>query len=359
MPSFHDDDPLFAAIGNPRDEVTHWGISRLDKGKPERLHCQNDVGLSQKEWGIEELTYETIKARWASGEYKLHFFVSDPDNEDPHKRYRSCGHSRLFKVAPEASSAIRPPLSAGLPTAPAGADMGNTLDFAMRLIEMVERRTATQLEAATRLASAQTAAPPPSGEVAELRAAVERLRAEAEARQQREETERRHRAELQRLERERDEARRELEEEDDEPAIVAPEGSGFVGQLGAGIASAIVEAAKKNPELVMGVLGNVIGPILAKVQGVQEPQPQPQPKQIEAPQPQPQPQPQPTAPSSGFLSNAMPSVPMDPPPAVVPAVAAVAETTKGGVPITRAGKANGAPKATPAVIDTTAEEIRS
>jgi hypothetical protein len=355
------DERLLQRIGEPRESVTHWGISRLNGAKWERLDYPDDLGMTPKEWPIEELSLDVIKARWASGEFKVHWFELDPQNDDVSQRRRSGGHSSSFKVLPEPTVTIpraaAAPSSAAapLPPLPPGADMSSALDFATRLLDMADRRAAQQFDAVARLTGIGPQQSPHASDpaVAELRAEIARFKAEAEARAAREEADRRHRTEIARLERERDEARRAAEEEPDEPAIVAEDGAGFVAQIGAGIGNAIIEAAKKNPELVMGVLGNVLAPMLAKMQNAEAPPPTgvPAPRQVPAPAAPVGPEP--------MTSNGMPSVPMSKPPvaSAAPAAVAAVETTKTGVPITRA--ANGAPKPSPpAVIDTTGETVQ-
>lgn len=371
MPVIVADDPLFKVIPIPRAEVTHWGISRMVAGKWDRLEFADDAGLTPKEWPIDQLTYETIKARWASGEFKLHYFENEPEHADPHERRRSGGHSAVFKVQPETATRVPTPhtshAAAGPPT---GVGMGEAFAFAMQLVELSERRAQSQIEATLRMAGVGTQAQPTAAleAVAEMRAEMARMKAEAEALRLRDEADRRHRTEIARLERERDDARREADEEDDEPSIVAPDGAGFLAQIGAGIANAMVEAAKKNPELVMGVLGSVAAPIIAKMGGAaaeaatQAPTPPPTgnapPRQV-APAP---------AVAEPVTLNGMCSTPMSPSAPTVetssaPAAVAAVEKTRSGVLIQRAPKMNGtngaAPSPVPAVIDVAAVEVRS
>lgn len=359
------DETTASAVGTPPERTTHWSIARIENGKPKKLDYPNSIGVRVTEWPLEELTIANVRERWGAGTFKCSWMINDPSAEEPGDKRRPNGHGPPFSLDPEAVREVRAPYAQPIPAAPppAGDGMASAFEFATRLMDMADRRAQTQFQGLVELAGLrQSTAQPasaPSSEIAEMRAELARMRAEAEARTAREEAERRHREQIARLERERDEARREAEEEPEEPAIVAPEGAGFIGQIGAGIASAIVEAAKKNPELVMNVIGAAAAPMIAKMVAAQQPSEAPAtgvpaPAQVAAPVVT-------HAPAAEPATAAWPSVPMAPAPApsAAPASVEVIGKTKGNIPVTSHTNGAQAPKPAPAVIDVAGHEATS
>ncbi|NBU17232.1 MAG: hypothetical protein EBS48_09545, partial [Actinobacteria bacterium] len=241
------------AMGEPGEDVTTWGISRVTghiidgknrrQPKFERLDHPGADGVRVNEWPIEDLSLETVMDRWGAGTYRLHWLIEEPEHADPKRRRRSGGHGTLFTIDPKASP--EEPTPQPTPAAPvvipaAGASVGDMLQFAQAILAMGQQM------------ARPTAGGGGDDRIATLQADLAEMRARADAERQQREMEERHRAELERererareAERERDrireEAERERERDDDRPPFEP--GVPLTEQLPAILANALATVA--------------------------------------------------------------------------------------------------------------------
>lgn len=278
------DERLCKVVGNPHDKVTHWGISRVRGGKAERLdHPASDgdalAGVRVREWPIEQLSLDEVRARWGSGSYKIHWLC--PHAEDAQQR--SGGHGPLFTLDPEVATHVAAAVTAAPPmpvATPAnnGVTADSLLSVVTTMMELSDRRAASTIEAITRLAAPQGAPAPNSAmldEMSKLRAELAATNARVEADRERRALEERFREDKERMQREAREATEKLQRELDEakrraddaerdadrPATIEP-GQPIMSQLGYGAANALMQ----KPELA-GALIEKAGPLLSALFG--------------------------------------------------------------------------------------------
>ena len=269
-------DALATVIGQPPEEVTHWGIARIVNGKSMRLDHPNANNVRVDRWPVAELSLDEVRARWGHGTFKVLWL--NPESDDPHRR--SGGWSAAFTLDPEKAVATFP---APTPTMPAvapplampiaaqnGVSAGDLLNTMTQMMQMSDARSDAFLKAVLTVQGASHQRPAEENrELSELRAAHAALAARIEADEKRRELEQRHRdelakkdAEIAKLAREKEEAEREAREaERAEPPRIDP-GSPILSQIGFGL----MNAAMAKPELVGKVL-EVAGPFVEKLMG--------------------------------------------------------------------------------------------
>lgn len=266
------DERLVSVVGTPGEEVTHWGISKIEKGKQQRLDFPNSDGVRLKEWPLELLTLDTIRSQWGAGEFRCHWLILDSDNVNPEHRRRSGGQGPIFGLEPEQVAAVAPaPSPFPLPVAP-GSDMSAALSFATALMQMGDQRANQTLEAVTRMAGVRGATGATDEGTAQLRAELARMQARLEADEKRRELEDRHREEVRRLERERDEAVRRAEDSGRDEAPFTPD-MPIVDQL----ATAGLNILAAKPDLAAAIFGPVLEGIMGKLTGKSSAPPAPPP----------------------------------------------------------------------------------
>lgn len=103
--------------GIPGPGVNLWSITKRahEKAKMERCVYPDARGTHLRYWPLSELTIDVIKERWGAGEYRVCWFVSDPDNEDSSKRFVSAGSGFVFEIEDEPE--VRAPASPPAPPA--------------------------------------------------------------------------------------------------------------------------------------------------------------------------------------------------------------------------------------------------
>lgn len=319
------DESIATTVGQVNENVTHWGISRLEKGKPQRLETPNDAGVSVREWPLDDLTVENLRARYGAGEYRCHWFQNDPDNDEPSKRHISQGHSRVFRLEPETASAVVAPPAAGLPSAvtQSGASLAELLQFMTALTQASDARAERSISAIATLAGlgghSAPAAPAPDAALMARLSTLETQLAVANAVNAANEAARAREEELQRRIRRLEEEANAADNEVDMP-MIQPGAGGILEQLGVGI----LNAAAKNPELAARVLTPIVAPVISALAPSATP-----PAQAPSPvlaQPAPAPQqaaPRPAPAEDGSINNLMPQSPIEPTPRVrVPVVGA-------------------------------------
>ncbi len=259
------DERLTAVVGVPNDNVTHWGISRVEtvrrRAEYERLTSPNEDKVRTREWPLDELTLDVVRARWGSGSFRIHWFVNTPDHEDPAQRHISGGQGLIFVLDPidEVAPEPLPAAPAGLPAG--GGDLGAAFAFASQLMAMSDQRASQMLSAVSTMGRAG------GGGDSDLAARLAGLEARIAADAERRTLEDAHRAELARRDEEARELRRrieELEDDDDDgggPGIFQP-GQPLLESIG----YAILNAAAKNPDMAM----KVAGPLVERVMGAQQ-----------------------------------------------------------------------------------------
>lgn len=85
-------------FGTPNDAVNAWGIMRKDHGKWVRMVLSDEQGIGRKEWPLDTLTPDHVRETWGPGEYRCHWFVHDPENDDPKRRWVAAGVGTSFFV---------------------------------------------------------------------------------------------------------------------------------------------------------------------------------------------------------------------------------------------------------------------
>jgi hypothetical protein len=119
-------------FGTPNDAVNAWGIMRKDHGKWVRMVLSDEQGIGRKEWPLDTLTPDHVRETWGPGEYRCHWFVHDPENDDPKRRWVAAGVGTSFSVrelaqvveAPAPAAPLIDPLASIPGIAPAVALMG-------------------------------------------------------------------------------------------------------------------------------------------------------------------------------------------------------------------------------------------
>lgn len=219
-----------------------------------RLEYGNDAGVRIREWPIDELSIENIRARWGSGEFKVHWFSHDPENEDPNERRRPQGHGPNFTLEPETPAAsVAAPAGMTIPNGGAGDVALHMMNFAMSFAKLQNQQTAEQISTLMNLrgaAGAPAAAAPP-----EMNAELLRLMVKDAARDAADAVAAKYEAQIAELKKKLEEAE---EDDDDESAPLFTPGAPLLEQIGYGI----LNAAAKNPDLVSTVLAPVLSRFL-------------------------------------------------------------------------------------------------
>jgi hypothetical protein len=259
----------------------------MRNNKLERLdHPDGEDGVRVREWPLEQLTLEEVRARWGAGSYKAHWFRRDEENP----QLQSGGHGPLFTLDPEVPTHVAPPAptlpapSQAVPIAQTGGGItaDSLLTIVTSMMQISDKRAESTINAITALASRRDDRP--SGpdpvvmqEMASLRAELAASNARAEAERERRALEERFREERDRMMREAadreaklraeaDEAKRRAEaaeaeaERETRPAIEP--GQPIMSQLGYGAANALMQ----KPE-VAAVLIEKATPFLAALFG--------------------------------------------------------------------------------------------
>ena len=278
------DERTVKVVGEPNEHVTHWAMSRNRKdGGWLRLDYPDGDGVRIRVWPLSELTIDEVRRRWGPGEYRAHWLQVDPEAEQG-KRNISAGHGTPFALDPIAEPEPPPPPPAAPAMPIGGGDMAAAFQFALQLSQMTQRDADRQLQSLLALSglgrpTAPADAVPPI--VAEMRAEIAQMRAEAAARADREEIERQHREALEIERRRADDAERRAREAEtstpDEPTFDF-ENSGSIWEA---VGQGLIRAAAKNPEQTAAILL----PIAARFLPAMPPPPVPQPSQPPPPRP--------------------------------------------------------------------------
>ncbi len=113
-----------------------------------RLTHPDANGTHLREWPLSELTQETVRERWGSGDYKVYWFANDPDNVDPGSRHRPAGNGPIVTFDEPEKQRIPAPLPVAPPPPPTGFEQ------ALQFMALADQRAATQLQSI--IATAQT-----------------------------------------------------------------------------------------------------------------------------------------------------------------------------------------------------------
>lgn len=259
-------------FGSPADDVTHWGVYRLDaRGKVDGslLTFGAAGGVVVNRWPLEELSTAEVRNRWGGGRYRLHWFAS----EGPNGTSRGQGHPFELTVdEPEPAPA---------------ASATDPLAQYMAIQRASEERAARELERALELARslggavgpvARTVTAPEVEELTRLRRENEDLRQRAMVREEGDRIRESMRADLERRDDRIAELERESRAEDAAPRFEP--GSPIVETL----VFAALNAAAKNP----GLIASVVGPIVERVMASKG-APAPAPATVSSPPPPPAP----------------------------------------------------------------------
>lgn len=261
-----------SAIGAPNDRVTHWGISRImgykrsatGKRSPvyERETAPRGDGVRINEWPIEECTLETVREKWGTGEFRCHWFILDPEHEDPKQRRIGAGNGLIFELdevgeiaTSETVEAVHGP-AAPPPFLQQPDPMSSGLQFTERFLGMIDRRTEKELEV---LRARGVGDHSQSGGNADILAHIARLEAKMEADRIQREIEDRHRAELAQKDKEIDDLKR-AKEKAEEDAAKGGDGPAFDpelsmwDQLPAVAINGVLGLAKTNPDIATALM---------------------------------------------------------------------------------------------------------
>lgn len=261
------DQTVTNVVGTPNEAVTHYGVMRKraqpfpsGRDKWETLSYPDDRGVHVKLWPLEELSPEIIRDRWGAGDYMVRWVTLDPSNPVPEHRHVEQGKGVAFALddAPEPETPAAAPAST-MPTDP--------LLFAMQFAEMQEKKALRMLEAFRSMGGAggggHTPAAP-SDEVAQMRAELAEMRAEARAAEERRKLEDAHREALAAKDREIERLRREAEDGDrDRGGIALEPGTPLLEQL----APIALNFAAANPEKAATIVA-AVGPLVADFLGL-------------------------------------------------------------------------------------------
>lgn len=250
------------ALGIPKDDVTHWGISavtgwrRNEKQRRvpsyERLTHPRADGTHLNEWPMSDCQLEIIRERWGTGEFRVHWLINDEEAADPADRRRSAGNGNIFKLdaapEPEEAVVVLPPPAA---FQQAADPMRSAFDFAKDLMGLADGRTRTMLD------SMNAARPQGDGSNAQVLAEIAGLRAKIEADAAQRLIEDRHRAELAEkdrkiaeLERAKEKAEAEAEKAGESVPGLDPD-MGILEQLPVLAINGVMNLAKTHPDIAM------------------------------------------------------------------------------------------------------------
>ncbi len=138
-------------IGFPNERVNAWGIARFVDGKWVRQTFADESGAHVRDWPLEELSLEEVRARWGAGEFRVMWFVHDPANEDASKHFRALGHGKPFRLEEEPPTRVQARAAAA---APGASLFGPEFERAMALVQMGDERASRQLTATMTMAAA-------------------------------------------------------------------------------------------------------------------------------------------------------------------------------------------------------------
>lgn len=254
------------ALGTPKDDVTHWAISRItgwrrnptNKRVPiyERLSHPRPDGAHLGEWPLADCTLETIRDRWGHGEFRVHWLINDEEAADPSDRRRSAGNGNIFKLDEIAGDVVEedPPTAAPVQVQPPSDGVTSQLDFAMRMMAMAEEKAHRTLQAILNASGHNRG---DGGANAEVLAKLAEMTARLDAEKAQREVDERHRAELAKKDEEIRELKRAKEkaEEDADKAGDAPAFDPDVSiweQLPVVAINGVMGLAKTHPEVAMG-----------------------------------------------------------------------------------------------------------
>lgn len=122
-----------------------WGIKRmLGVGTFSGYlgHGRIDGAIEQTRWPVEELTPETVKARWGAGTYCVWWFRADN---------RPCGRGALVTVP---ADDVRPSVAA----APAASGLPSDLQTALSLLSVIQQQSSNQIQGVAQLAAVMAGA---------------------------------------------------------------------------------------------------------------------------------------------------------------------------------------------------------
>jgi hypothetical protein len=139
------DPSLTRVVGIPNDAVNTWGIGRKERGKWERLYYPDASGTHIKEWPLSELSLDTVRDRWGSGEFRVYWFGHYPEAETAEERWVNGGSGTAFVL--EAA----PPTRIG---APAAAPPVSSMDEAAKWLAMIQGSVQSNLSGVVQLAAA-------------------------------------------------------------------------------------------------------------------------------------------------------------------------------------------------------------
>lgn len=248
-----------ATLGSPNAEATHWTISRMVNGKPQRLDHPDDAGVRVREWPIPQLSIAVVRERWGAGTYKCHYHRIDPDAEEAIDRRRPLNAGPVFTLDPEPSAVtVKAPPAA---VAPPMGDMSSALQFATALMQMSDQRSQATIQAVSQLAGVSRGSSDGGNVNADMLAKIAALEAKIDADRREREIQEAHRAELAAKDAEIAELRRRAEDaerdggDEDGPATPAFQpGMPFLEQVG----FALLNAAVSKPDLAAAVLAPIV-----------------------------------------------------------------------------------------------------
>jgi hypothetical protein len=96
------DRPRTRKASRPRTEPRSWSCFRLNGGRAERLSAATSDGVEVLTWPLEELSFDTIRARWGTGVFRVQYLD---------ERGQPCGRKilKLIERKPRKATDAKPP----------------------------------------------------------------------------------------------------------------------------------------------------------------------------------------------------------------------------------------------------------